>query len=92
MLRNRSVAEVCHISTHLPSVRRSASLTSAGVLVRTLEKDDGTQFVRLEFEKRDQSAVASGIYVVFIEMQIAESTRQNAQAGTGSGRANIEDL
>jgi hypothetical protein len=40
----------------------------AGQLVRTLRKDDGTQFIQWDLANQDNFPVASGMYIVHVDM------------------------
>ncbi|TLY27541.1 MAG: T9SS type A sorting domain-containing protein [Ignavibacteria bacterium] len=54
---------------HLPQRATIRIFNLGGVLVRTLDKDDATQFVRWNLRNETNLPVASGIYVVFIQLQ-----------------------
>lgn len=42
----------------------------AGQLVRKIEKDDNTEFVRWELQNHDRLPVASGMYIAYIEAEL----------------------
>jgi hypothetical protein len=47
----------------------------AGQLVRVLEKDDATQFLRWDLRNRDNFPVASGMYIVHVDMPTIGATK-----------------
>ena len=53
---------------HLPQKATMRVFTIAGDLVRTIEKDDETQFARWDLQNENQLPVASGMYLVHIDM------------------------
>jgi hypothetical protein len=53
---------------HLPKKATIRIFTLAGVLVRTLMKDDATQFRRWDLQNEEGLPAASGIYIVHIDM------------------------
>jgi hypothetical protein len=53
---------------HLPQKAIIRIFSLAGVLVRTITKDDPTQFATWNLENESGLPVASGIYVVYIDM------------------------
>ncbi len=54
--------------THLPRKATIRIFTLSGVLVRTIVKDDDSQFARWNLRNDNNLPVASGIYVVHIDM------------------------
>ena len=54
--------------SHLPEVATIRVFTIAGVLVRTIEKDDPDQFTTWNLQNENSLPVASGIYLVYIDM------------------------
>lgn len=54
--------------SHLPDRATLRIFNLAGVLVRVLEKDDPTQFLNWDLQNVTGLPVASGIYVVYVEM------------------------
>ena len=53
---------------HLPPKATIRVFNIAGQLVRTVEKDDNTQFARWTLTNENELPVASGIYIVYIDM------------------------
>lgn len=53
---------------HLPRRATVRIFNLGGVLVRTLEKDDDSQFMRWDLRNRNNLPVASGIYIVHIDI------------------------
>lgn len=53
---------------HLPSRATIRIFNLGGVLLRVIEKDDPSQFAKWDLRNRENLPVASGIYVVHIEM------------------------
>jgi len=53
--------------THMPERAKVRIFNLAGVLVRTIEKDDEGQYLRWELTNEDQLPVASGLYIAYIE-------------------------
>jgi len=54
--------------SHLPDQATIRIFNLAGVLVRTLQKDDATQFRDWDLKNEDGLPVASGLYIAHIEM------------------------
>jgi hypothetical protein len=54
--------------THLPPQATIRIFTLAGVLVRTIEKDDETQFATWDLQNESGLPAASGIYLVHVDM------------------------
>ncbi|MCX7876021.1 MAG: hypothetical protein N2321_07640 [Melioribacteraceae bacterium] len=54
--------------THLPTKATIRIFNLAGQLVRTLEKDTPDQFFRWDLNNKEQLPVASGLYIVHIDM------------------------
>jgi hypothetical protein len=54
--------------SHLPQKATIRIFTLAGVLVRTLMKDDDSQFIRWDLLNEEGLPAASGIYVVHVDM------------------------
>ena len=52
----------------LPAKATLRIFNLAGQLVRVLEKDDATQFLRWDLRNRDNFPVASGMYIVHVDM------------------------
>jgi hypothetical protein len=59
--------------THLPQVATIRVITITGELVRTLEKDDASSFYRWDLRNRNGLPVASGVYIIHIEIPDAGS-------------------
>lgn len=53
---------------HLPSRATIRIFNLSGVLVRTIEKDDLTQFVRWNLRNDNNLPIASGVYIAYIDM------------------------
>ncbi len=53
---------------HLPPKATIRVFNLAGQLVRTVEKDDNTQFARWTLTNENELPVASGIYIVYVDM------------------------
>jgi hypothetical protein len=60
---------------HLPDKSKIRLFNLAGVLVRTIDKDDQTQFARWDLANEDGLPVASGLYIVYIEMPDLGTTK-----------------
>jgi len=58
----------------LPAYAKVRIVNLAGVLVRTLEKSDPTQFLRWDLQNDSGLPVASGIYIAYIELKDAKGT------------------
>jgi hypothetical protein len=54
--------------SHLPQKATIRIFTLAGVLVRTIMKDDATQFTRWDMQNEEALPAASGIYIAHIDM------------------------
>ena len=54
--------------THLPPKATLKVFNLAGQLVRTLDKDDPNQFIRWDLQNETALPVASGLYLVHIDM------------------------
>jgi hypothetical protein len=54
--------------THLPQQAVIRIFNLSGVLVRTLKKDDGTQFTQWDLRNESGFPVSAGMYVVYIDM------------------------
>jgi len=61
--------------SHLPTKATIRIFDLAGVLVRTIEKDDPSQFVRWNLQNNNNYPVASGIYVAYIDMPELGATK-----------------
>jgi len=53
---------------HLPQKATIRIFNLAGQLVRTIQKDDPSQFLRWDLNNQDNFPVASGIYIVHVDM------------------------
>jgi hypothetical protein len=60
---------------HLPDNAKIRLFNLAGVLVRTIDKDDQTQFARWDLANEDGLPVASGLYIVYIELPDLGTTK-----------------
>ena len=54
--------------THLPAKATIRVFNLAGVLVRTMVKEDATQFFQWDLRNEDGFPVAAGMYVVYVDM------------------------
>lgn len=54
--------------THLPDKATIRIFNLAGVMVRTIEKDDNSQFQRWDLANENGLPVASGLYIAYIEL------------------------
>ncbi len=61
--------------THLPERATIRVFNLAGVLVRTLEKDDTGQFQRWDLSNESGLPVASGLYIAYIDLPSLGSTK-----------------
>lgn len=61
--------------SHLPEQATIRIFDLAGVLVRTIEKSDPDQFLRWNLQNDDNYPVASGIYIVYIDMPDLGTTK-----------------
>jgi hypothetical protein len=61
--------------SHLPEKAKFRIFNLAGVLVRTLEKDDAGQFFRWDLRNEFGFGVASGLYIVYIELPELGTTK-----------------
>ena len=61
--------------SHLPARATIRVFDLAGVLVRTIEKDGPDQFTRWNLQNNNNYPVASGIYVVYIDMPELGATK-----------------
>jgi hypothetical protein len=59
----------------LPSQATIRIFNLAGQLVRTLNKDDATQFIQWDLANEDNFPVASGMYVVHVDMPAIGATK-----------------
>ena len=59
----------------LPAKATLRIFNLAGQLVRVLEKDDATQFLRWDLRNRDNFPVASGMYIVHVDMPSIGATK-----------------
>jgi hypothetical protein len=57
--------------SHLPVYAKIRIVSLAGVLVRTLEKNDPTQFLRWDLQNDNGLPAASGIYIAYCELKDA---------------------
>jgi len=53
---------------HLPKRAKFRIFNLAGHLVRTLEKDDDTQFYLWDLQNEHRLQAPSGLYIIYIEM------------------------
>lgn len=61
--------------THLPLQAKVRIFNLAGVLVRTIDKQDEGQFLRWDLANEDGLPVASGLYIAYIEMPELGTTK-----------------
>jgi hypothetical protein len=61
--------------THLPVQAKVRIFNLAGVLVRTIDKEDETQFLRWDLANEDGLPVASGLYIAYIELPELGTTK-----------------
>ena len=61
--------------THLPDKATVRIFNLAGVLVKTIEKDDQTQYLRWDLANQSGLPVASGLYLAYIEMPDVGTTK-----------------
>jgi hypothetical protein len=61
--------------SHLPAKATVRIFNLAGVLVKTIEKDDESQFLRWDLANQNGLPVASGLYIAYIEMPDVGTTR-----------------
>ena len=61
--------------THLPEQAKVRIFNLAGVLVRTLDKEDPGQFLRWNLANEDGLPVASGLYIAYIELPELGATK-----------------
>ncbi len=61
--------------THLPRKATVRVFNLAGVLVRTLLKDDTSQFFQWDLRNEDGFPVAAGMYLVYIDMPEVGKTK-----------------
>jgi hypothetical protein len=61
--------------THLPEKAKVRIFNLAGVLVKTIDKDDVTQFLRWDLANQDGLPVASGLYIAYIELSDLGETK-----------------
>ncbi len=54
--------------SHLPEKAKVRIFNLAGVLVKTIDKDDESQFLRWDLANKDGLPVASGLYIAYIEL------------------------
>ena len=54
--------------SHLPSKANIRIFDMSGTLVRTIEKDDPSQFTRWDLQNHNALPVASGMYIAHIEL------------------------
>ena len=59
----------------LPAKATLRIFNLAGQLVRVLEKDDASQFLRWDLRNRDNFPVASGMYIVHVDMPAIGATK-----------------
>jgi hypothetical protein len=68
--RERTTVDRFVSFNHMPQKATIRIFDLAGTLVRTLEKDDETQFLRWDLLNHNNLPVASGIYIIHIEMKV----------------------
>ena len=61
--------------SHLPVKAKIRIFNLAGQMVRTLDKDNNSQFYKWDLMNDNNSLIASGIYIAFIEMQEIGETK-----------------
>jgi len=61
--------------THLPVQAKVRIFNLAGVLVRTIDKEDDTQFLRWDLANEDGLPVGSGLYIAYIELPELGTTK-----------------
>ena len=61
--------------SHLPVKAKIRIFNLAGQMVRTLDKDNSSQFFKWDLMNDNNSLVASGVYIAFIEMQEIGETK-----------------
>jgi hypothetical protein len=61
--------------THLPQQATIRIFSLAGVLVRTIMKDDDSQFIRWNLQNEDGLPAASGIYLAHVDMPSLGKTK-----------------
>jgi hypothetical protein len=61
--------------SHLPSRVKVRIFDASGTLVRVLEKDDSDQFMRWSLDNENGLPVASGMYIVHIDMPDENKTK-----------------
>ncbi len=61
--------------THLPKSAKVRIFNLAGVLVRSIEKEDDGQFLRWDLANNDGLPVASGLYIAYIELPDLGTTK-----------------
>lgn len=54
--------------SHLPQKATIRVFSLAGILVRTIEKDNATQFATWNLQNQEGLPVASGVYIVYIDL------------------------
>jgi hypothetical protein len=59
---------------HLPARVTARIFNLAGVLVKTIEKNDDGQFLRWDLANQDGLPVASGLYIAYLELKAADGT------------------
>ncbi|CUT07994.1 Por secretion system C-terminal sorting domain-containing protein, partial [Candidatus Kryptonium thompsonii] len=60
---------------HLPKKATIRIFNLAGVLVKTINKDDDSQFARWNLRNEHNLPVASGVYIVHIDMPEIGATK-----------------
>ncbi|MCW8816589.1 MAG: hypothetical protein OQK52_01795 [Ignavibacteriaceae bacterium] len=73
--------------SHLPTKATIRIFNLAGVLVKTIEKDNMDQFQRWDLANQNGLPVASGLYIAYIDMPDLGSTK-NSEGGNNSRRTN----